>query len=72
MVQRIAHRLKRRRALPDRREGGQVQRDRLDAGVGLAGLNPLFFFSREGNEPPHIHVESAENAAKFWLRPVTL
>ncbi|MBI5955760.1 MAG: DUF4160 domain-containing protein [Chloroflexi bacterium] len=24
------------------------------------------------NEPPHIHVESAENYAKFWLNPVAL
>jgi len=27
----------------------------------------FFFFSREGNEPPHIHVEQAERYAKFWL-----
>jgi hypothetical protein len=32
----------------------------------------FFFFSGEGNEPPHIHVESAEDHAKFWLRPVAL
>lgn len=32
----------------------------------------LFFFSMEGNEPPHIHVEKAEGYAKFWLNPVTL
>jgi hypothetical protein len=36
------------------------------------GRHRFFFFSREDNEPPHIHVESAENAAKFWLRPVEL
>ncbi len=30
------------------------------------------FFSKENNEPPHIHVESAENAAKFWLSPIEL
>lgn len=36
------------------------------------GRHRFFFFSREDNEPPHIHVESAENAAKFWLRPVAL
>ncbi len=36
------------------------------------GRQRFFFFSREDNEPPHIHAESAENAAKFWLRPVTL
>jgi len=32
----------------------------------------LFFFSLEGNEPPHIHVEQAERFAKFWLEPVSL
>lgn len=36
------------------------------------GVHRFFFFSREGNEPPHIHVETAENAAKFWLDPVEL
>jgi hypothetical protein len=30
----------------------------------------FFFFSREGHEPPHIHVERAEKYAKFWLEPV--
>ena len=32
----------------------------------------FFFFSNEGNEPPHIHVEKAENYAKFWLEPIAL
>ena len=32
----------------------------------------FFFFSREGNEPPYIHVENAEKVAKFWLNPVEL
>jgi hypothetical protein len=30
----------------------------------------FFFFSQEGNEPPHIHVRKAEATAKFWLRPI--
>lgn len=30
----------------------------------------FFFFSLEGNEPPHIHIEQAERVAKFWLGPV--
>lgn len=30
------------------------------------------FYSREGNEPPHIHVECGDVEAKFWLRPVSL
>ncbi len=32
----------------------------------------FFFFSLEGNEPPHIHVEHSDNVAKFWLNPVSL
>lgn len=32
----------------------------------------FFFFSLEGHEPPHIHVEAAERFAKFWLVPVSL
>ena len=32
----------------------------------------FFFFSNEGFEPVHVHVESAECHAKFWLRPVAL
>lgn len=30
------------------------------------------FFSNEGTEAPHIHIESAGNRAKFWLSPVAL
>jgi hypothetical protein len=32
----------------------------------------FFFFSLEGTEPPHVHVESAEKYAKFWLSPIAL
>ncbi|MBW7889295.1 MAG: DUF4160 domain-containing protein [Bacteroidetes bacterium] len=32
----------------------------------------FFFFSREGNEPAHIHIEQAERYAKFWLHPIQL
>lgn len=32
----------------------------------------FFFYSREGSEPPHIHVERDEDVAKFWLAPVRL
>jgi hypothetical protein len=32
----------------------------------------FFFFSREGNEPPYIHVDQAERYAKFWLQPLQL
>jgi hypothetical protein len=29
----------------------------------------FFFYSNEGDEPPHIHVRSADGEAKFWLEP---
>ena len=32
----------------------------------------FFFYSNEGTEPPHIHVEKADNTAKFWLDPIEL
>ena len=31
-----------------------------------------FFYSNEGNEPPHVHVERDLCVAKFWLEPVRL
>ena len=30
------------------------------------------FYSREPNEPPHIHVERDDIECKFWLDPVSL
>jgi hypothetical protein len=32
----------------------------------------FFFFSREGHEPRHVHVEQAKRYAKFWLEPIEL
>jgi hypothetical protein len=32
----------------------------------------FFFFSNEGNEPIHVHVEKAGKYAKFWLDPLCL
>ncbi len=32
----------------------------------------FFFYSNEGEEPPHIHVRAADKEAKFWLNPVEL
>ena len=31
----------------------------------------FFFYSNEGNEPPHIHVEKGEATGKFWLEPIS-
>lgn len=32
----------------------------------------FFFFSNEGAEPPHVHVECGDGHAKFWLGAVNL
>jgi hypothetical protein len=32
----------------------------------------FFFYSLEGLEPPHIHVERGDEVAKYWLNPVSL
>lgn len=39
--------------------------------LNYSGLR-FFFYSLEGTEPPHIHVERAHCTAKFWLEPVRL
>lgn len=36
------------------------------------GLYRLFFYSGDGSEPPHVHVERENRVAKFWLDPVRL
>jgi hypothetical protein len=37
-----------------------------------SGKYRFFFFSNEGAEPRHIHVESDDKYAKFWLDPIDL
>ena len=32
----------------------------------------FYFFSLEGREPPHIHIEHGDKLAKYWLDPVEL
>ncbi len=32
----------------------------------------FFFYSSDGDEPPHIHIERDDKIAKFWLEPVRL
>ena len=36
------------------------------------GPYKLFFYSSEGNEPPHVHIRRGRATAKFWLNPVRL
>jgi Domain of unknown function (DUF4160) len=32
----------------------------------------FYFFSNEGHEPPHVHIDKAGRSCKFWLTPVRL
>lgn len=32
----------------------------------------FYFFSNEGSEPPHIHIDKAGSTAKFWLADIRL
>jgi hypothetical protein len=32
----------------------------------------FYFYSGDGGEPRHVHVEAAGSEAKFWLDPVAL
>jgi hypothetical protein len=37
-----------------------------------SGPYRFFFYSADGSEPPHVHVEREALIAKFWLKPVRL
>ncbi len=36
------------------------------------GSYRFFFYSSDGSEPVHVHVESEDKVAKFWTEPVRL
>jgi hypothetical protein len=40
----------------------------------IARIGPyrVFFYSNEGFERPHVHIERDDSVAKFWLAPVDL
>jgi hypothetical protein len=40
--------------------------------VARIGAYRFFFYSNEGTEPPHIHVQRERCLAKFWLQQVAL
>jgi len=40
--------------------------------VLVIGPYRFFFFAADHVEPPHVHVEREDCAAKFWLNPVRL
>jgi hypothetical protein len=40
--------------------------------VEKVGPYRFFFYSNEGTEPIHVHVQREGRLAKFWLEPVAL
>ncbi len=32
----------------------------------------FFFYSNEGFEPPHVHIQEGRKLAKFWFEPMRL
>lgn len=32
----------------------------------------IFFYSADGNEPIHVHIEYGDAMAKFWMNPISL
>ena len=32
----------------------------------------IFFYSADGNEPVHVHIEYGDGLAKFWMNPIAL
>lgn len=51
------------------REGVLAGRDGVPTVLRVRGFR-FFFYTQEGREPAHTHVESGGNEAKFWLVPV--
>ena len=37
-----------------------------------SGPYRLYFYSSDGIEPPHVHVERDDSVAKFWIDPIRL
>jgi hypothetical protein len=37
-----------------------------------SGPYRLFFYSSDGDEPPHVHVQRDDAEVKFWLDPLRL
>ena len=54
-----------------RATSGRGQHDGMPT-VARLGPYRLFFYSNEGDEPPHIHVERNGVTAKLWIDPVEL
>lgn len=58
------------------RQGSRVQRDPprgpfVPTILRIQGFR-VYFWSREPNEPPHVHLDKGGASAKVWLEPVAL
>lgn len=51
---------------------GYIERQARMPTVLRIGPYRFFFYSNEGSEPPHVHVESGGRVAKVWLVPVSV
>jgi len=40
--------------------------------IARIGSYHIYFYSHDGEEPPHVHVDRENKFAKFWLSPVSL
>lgn len=40
--------------------------------IRLSGPYDIYFTSHDRGEPPHVHVDRENMAAKIWLRPVAV
>ncbi|MBZ0290670.1 MAG: DUF4160 domain-containing protein, partial [Anaerolineae bacterium] len=36
------------------------------------GRYRFYIYANENDEPPHVHVEAAEDEAKYWLDPLEM
>jgi hypothetical protein len=54
--------------------GWRAERGSVSRVPTVARIGPyrFFFFSNEGTEPPHVHVQRERAHAKLWLRPVAV
>ena len=40
--------------------------------VLIIGPYRFFFYSSDGDEPPHVHVKRDDCAAKYWIEPLRI
>ena len=57
---------------PTKEGAGQLRPVTRMPTVLRSGPYRFFFYSADGHEPPHVHVQRDSQVAKFWLNPVRL